>query len=577
MASSGNFCTLNPLDFRGTAVSTQIQGGNLLWNPSATQDECGGTMIIGKEGVKKVYIEVYNKNNSDTGWFGIYDVKDGNIRSSVVQSVASALRFKPRTGQKVTAGTSSNYIGNGSEVTITDTIFQMAVDMDAGKIWWGKANAWGSDGGGSPTDSNVAFTTIDSNGTYILFTHTGGASVAQPDWYFNFGQDSTFQGNKTAGGNADDNGFGDFFYSPPSGFLALCSGNINLSSDIDPAQTDTDFPSKQFNVLTYSGNGSTQNITGLGFQPDLCWIKDRTSTAAYGNCLIDSTRGRAKTLYSHDTRAQLTSGASEDLTSFDSDGFSLANSANAAVNTNGQNYVAWCWKANGGTTTTNTDGATSNTLQANTKAGFSISQFSNSSGATTIGHGLGVAPAFYVIKIADGGGSSWGVYHKSIGATKYVRFNSNAAAATASNYFNNTEPTSTVLSVGSTWTGTTIMCYAWADVAGFQKFGKYTANGNADGPFVYTGFRPRLLAIKGIDTTNSWMVFDTARETANPIDQNLHWDSSAGEATEDYRDLDILSNGFKIRSDNGALGHPSGDEYIYCAWGDVPFKYGNTF
>jgi hypothetical protein len=570
MASSGNFPVYNILDATRRANSTLSVGNTKYTSSNSSNFLQTATFLLPETG--KWYWEVRIDTFSNGGMFATALVWE-DIANATSTTSFSADGFNAW----LNASSNASYRINGSDdstnhgTTAAGDVLSVAYDADTRKVWFAKNNTY-NDSGDPAGGSNQAMT-LTANRRYFPASANGNSAATT----INFGQDSTFGGSETAGGNADGNGFGDFAYSPPTGFLALCSANLPTSDDIDPAQTDTDFPSKQFNVLTYSGNGSTQNITGLGFQPDLCWIKDRTSTAAYGNCLIDSTRGRAKVLYSHDTRAQLTSGTSEDLTSFDSDGFSLANSANAAVNTNGQNYVAWCWKANGGTTTTNTQGAASNTLQANTKAGFSISQFSNSSGATTIGHGLGVAPAFYVIKIADGGGGSWGVYHKSLGATKYVRFNSNAAAATASNYFNDTEPTSTVLSVGSTWTGTTIMCYAWADVEGFQKFGKYTANGNADGPFVYTGFRPRLLAIKGIDTTNSWMVFDTARETANPIDQNLHWDSSAGEATEDYRDLDILSNGFKIRSDNGALGHPSGDEYIYCAWGDVPFKYNNTF
>ena len=567
MASSGNFCTWNPLA-QGNKSDIAFSSGNCAVTSGSGQFKSLSNFVIPTNS-GKWYVEVcLTTNSGNTSYVGIVSEKSPDLSAT-----GDGFNFGRSSGDKTvyidtsdgkvyTEGTQNQDLAS---FTSTNDIIGMVLDMDNDTVQFY--------GNGSSIGSAQAFPDVGDN--YYIWCGGNNDKVC----HINAGQDSTFGGAISAGGNADGNGFGDFKYSVPTDAKAITTANLPISDDIDPAQTDTDFPSKQFNVLTYSGNGSTQNITGLGFQPDLCWIKDRTSTAAYGNCLIDSTRGRAKVLYSHDTRAQLTSGTSEDLTSFDSDGFSLANSANAAVNTNGQNYVAWCWKANGGTTTTNTQGAASNTLQANTKAGFSISQFSNSSGATTIGHGLGVAPAFYVIKIADGGGGSWGVYHKSLGATKYVRFNSNAAAATASNYFNDTEPTSTVLSVGSTWTGTTIMCYAWADVEGFQKFGKYIANSvdNDGAPFIYTGFRPRLLAIKGIDTTNSWMVFDTARETANPIDQNLHWDSSAGEATENYRDLDILSNGFKIRTSNGALNDPSGDEYIYCAWGDVPFKYNNTF
>jgi len=411
---------------------------------------------------------------------------------------------------------------------------------------------------------------------HIVCSFTGGANSAI-HMNINGGHDSTGAGDFSAGGNADENGFGDFQNSPPSGFLAPSSANLPISDDIDPAQTDDDFPSKQFGAITYTGNGgASQSITGLGFQPDLVWLKQRSASEAYSNNLIDSTRGRSKTLYSARTDAEATSASDKDFGSFDSDGFTVLDDYNTNMNQSSITNVAWCWRANGGTTASNTDGATSNTLQANTKAGFSISQFSNSSGATTIGHGLGVAPSMYVIKIASGGGGSWGVYHKSIGATKYVRFNSSNAAATASNYFNDTEPTSTVLSVGSTWTGTTIMCYAWADVEGYSKFGSYEGNGNDDGPFIYTGFRPRMVFCKNIGANEAWVVADTARSTFNEVDKILKWNNANTEATGSTYAIDIVSNGFKIRTSWEGW-NQSGYTIIYGAWGDVSYKYNNTF
>ena len=405
---------------------------------------------------------------------------------------------------------------------------------------------------------------------HIVCSFTGGAN-SSIHMNINGGHDSTGAGDFSAGGNADENGFGDFQNSPPSGFLAPSSANLPISDGIDPAQTDDNYPSKQFDVALYTGNASTNEISSLNFQPDLVWIKQRNGTA--GHKFYDSTRGATKMIAPHNTDAEIT--VSDGLTSFDSDGFTLG--SNSGSNGSSNTYTAWCWKCNGGTTTTNTEGATSNTLQANTEAGFSISQFSNGASATTIGHGLGVAPSMYVIKIASGGGGSWGVYHKSIGATKYVRWNSNAAAATNSSYFNDTEPTSTVLSVGSTWTGTTIMCYAWADVEGFQKFGSYEGNSNADGPFIYTGFRPRYWFFKEIDAADDWVAYDTARDTANTGSSKvLRYDSSAAEFDDASRAVDVLSNGLKIRTSNGTI-NTGGNTYIFGAWADVPFKYNNTF
>jgi hypothetical protein len=185
----------------------------------------------------------------------------------------------------------------------------------------------------------------------------------------------------------------------------------------------------------------------------------------------------------------------------------------------------------------------------------------------------------------------WTVFHHSVGdgggsnpASNNLRLDTNEALYTNQSYksFGGVMPTSTLVTVEGNTTNSssnTHVAYIWHSVEGFSKFGGFTANGsdNDGAPFIYTGFRPRLLVIKGISATNNWAVFDTARETANPIDQNLHWDTSDAEVTEDYRDLDILSNGFKLRSNNGLLNHPSGDKYVYMAWGDVPFKYNNTF
>ena len=551
MASNGNFSTWNPLLKPPSGLT--LAEGNL--KATLTSNNTGIMTNWQVPLTGKWYWEV-DMDNIPSGQ-GVYiGVMPANTNLTINQESNNlGLVYYSINGNSILKGTRSAY---GATYTTGD-IISIAVDRDANTLQFYKNNSG---------QGTISISTLNEE-FFCYMGCTGGTGPFRT--ILNFGQDSTFGGNETAGGNADENGFGDFKYSPPTGFLALCSANLPISADIDPAQTDVDYVGgKQFNTVLYTGNGSSNAITGLGFQPDLVWAKSRS--AAQSHRIADSTRGSA-VLFSDTTAAEDTTAG----ISFDSDGFSWTNSDGSNANDNTVTYVAWCWRANGGTTTTNTQGATSNTLQANTAAGFSISQFSNSSGATTIGHGLGVAPSMYVIKIASGGGSSWGVYHKSIGATKYVRFNSNAAAATASNYFNNTEPTSTVLSVGSTWTGTTIMCYAWADVEGFQKFSSYEGNGNADGPFIYTGFRPRMLFIKGADNASNWEVRDTARDTFNPLDTTVLWDDSGAEVSSvPVYGIDILANGFKLRT-TSANYNTSGNTYIYGAWGDVPFKYNNTF
>ena len=587
MASSGNFCTINPVGAQGggttspsalssgnTAVTMQtdtvfgnfgVTSGKWYWEWALTGSSNSGQAVgWANQQVNPLAELGYNSPSSATGAQIVY------MYLSPSSGAKDIISDAPKSAS---SGTDSDSTGS----VVQNDIISLAADFDNDKWYFainGSYTAMRS--GQNPSDGSNpmcsasgggGLVTIARTAGYIWFPAMGNWAAGTRNIKVNFGQDSTFSGSFSAGGNADENGFGDFKYSVPTGFLAMCSANLPISDDIDPAQTDDNFPQKNFNAVIYDSTGSGQSITGVGFQPDLVWIKCRS--VDQGNGLFDSTRGTGKVLQSNDTNAENTSSG---VTSFDSDGYSMG----TYYNQSGREYVSWCWRANGGTTTTNTDGATSNTLQANQAAGFSISQFSNSSGATTIGHGLGVAPAFYVIKIASGGGGSWGVYHKSLGATKYIRFNSNSGSATASNYFNDTEPTSTVLSVGSTWTGTTIMCYAWADVEGFQRFGSYAGNGNADGTFVYTGFGPRMLFLKRTDSSGSWHVLDTARNTKNAVDTYLLWDTGGTDDTASSNSIDFLSNGFKIRNNAAGL-NTSGGDYVYGAWGDVPFKYNNSF
>ena len=559
MASSGNFSLWSPLFKNTTSNYNNLSKANTRFDGNTNNSTIltDFAIPVGTKFYAEMLIEI------QTGIYAIWGIApptvttnsyartQSNIYGMELRTQSSSL-WTVNSVSNTTIGSDSSDVGQTAKRVIGVAVNRVDDEL---KLY---------------LDNTLKFTlSIPSTGEYHFFaSHTGATGYTQTHHNFNGGHDSTGAGDFSAGGNADANGFGDFQYSPPSGHLACCSANLPISDAVDPAQTDDDYiGGKQFNVLTYTGNGGTNNITSLGFQPDLVWIKQRNGTA--GHKFYDSTRGATKMIAPHNTDAEIT--VSTGLTSFDSDGFTLG--SNSGSNGSSNTYVAWCWRANGGTTATNNEGATSNTLQANTAAGFSISQFSNSSGATTIGHGLGVAPAFYVIKIASGGGGSWGVYHKSIGATKYIRFNSNAAAATASNYFNDTEPTNIVLSVGSTWTGTTIMCYAWADVEGFQKFGKYIGNGNADGTFTYLGFRPRLLVLKR-NATDNWFVFDSARDTFNVVGDYLLWDATQAESASSL--IDFTSNGFKLRSSSASL-NPSGGEILYMAWGDVPFKYNNTF
>jgi hypothetical protein len=324
-----------------------------------------------------------------------------------------------------------------------------------------------------------------------------------------------------------------------------------------------------FQAVTYTGNGSTNTITGLRFQPDFVWVKGRSG--ATDHALYDSVRGTTKDLVSNSTAAETTQ--STGLTAFNSDGFTLG--ALAKMNTNAATYVAWCWKA-GGSTSSNTSGTITSTVSVNTTAGFSIVTYTgNSTSGATIGHGLGVAPKMIIVKTRNAA-DNWAVYHSSTGATQYLQLNTTNASASSITLWNDTSPTPTVFSVGTNNdvndSARTYVAYCWAEIAGFSKFGSYTGNGSTDGPFVFTNLKPRFIMIKRTDTTSNWTILDTAREGYNVDNDPLYPNLSDAEGTTDL--ADILSNGFKLRSTDASVNANTGT-YIYAAFAESPFSTNN--
>ena len=341
------------------------------------------------------------------------------------------------------------------------------------------------------------------------------------------------------------------------------------------AYTTIDNGEEHFNTILYTGDGSADNdITGVGFAPDWVWAKNRG--AADAHWVLDSTRGATKGLYTNGNAAENTQ---NHLISFDSDGFSVGNQANG-LNTSSNNYVAWNWKANGGTTTTNDASATSvgtidSVYQANTTAGFSIVTYTGTGSAGTIAHGLGATPKTYWVKRRSSGTADWYIYHSSIGATKNLRLNKTDASNTDSNIFNDTEPTSSVFSLGSSFSNTSskdYVAYCFAEIKGYSKFGKFRGNANADGAFIYTGFKPAWLMIKNIGASGTgyhWYIWDNKRDTINVMDNTLHADESNAENTFD-QDIDFVSNGFKLRG-SGVGMNPNSHDAIYMAFAEHPF------
>ena len=336
-------------------------------------------------------------------------------------------------------------------------------------------------------------------------------------------------------------------------------------------------PNEHFNASLYTGNGGTQSITGVGFQPDFVWGKSRSN--ATSNFLYDAVRGVYKRLISDSTAAE-TDETGGGLSSFNSDGFTVQ--ANSTENGNARTFVAWNWKA-GGAAVTNTSGTISSQVSANPIAGFSVVTYTgNGTAGATIGHGLGVAPSMMIAKNRSSGGSAsyeWTVYHTSLGATKAVFLNDTGAAATDAGYWYNTAPTSTLITVPSNTrtnvNGSNFVIYCFAQVAGYSAFGSYTGNGSADGPFVFTNFRSRFIMFKNTTTgSTNWQINDSARDTFNVANKRLSPSTSDAEATN-FNFGDFLSNGFKIRQTDQTW-NKNGDTYIYAAFAENPFKFANA-
>jgi hypothetical protein len=335
-----------------------------------------------------------------------------------------------------------------------------------------------------------------------------------------------------------------FAYTAPSGFKALCTQNLT--------QPTIQKPSKYMDALAYTGTGASNSISSLGFSPDLVWIKNRGTTT--NHAIYDTTRGTQAQLSSNTTGDEVTS--STGLTSFDANGFTIGTST--LVNTSGTQYVAWSW-------------------DESVQAGMDIVSYTGNGANRTISHNLGVAPKMIIVKARTTAGADqgWPVWHTSIANTTYLALNTTSATATGTDYWNSTSPTSSVFSLGTNVAvnanNDTYISYLFSEIEGYSKFGSYTGNGSSDGPFVWCGFRPRWVLIK---TTNQvdvgWIQHDSARNTSNLSASRLRPNTSDAQTSDNG--IDILSNGFKMRSADGST-NASGSTFIFAAFAESPFKY----
>ena len=537
---TNNYCTLNPL-LEATIDRFTLSEGNLkITANGADWNACKGTMEIPSSG--KWYFETYCATNTNA-YSGIVEESE----DLTVTNPSGGVVYYYGDGRKRIDGTFSSY---GAAVSVGD-IIGVAVDMDASPrtITFYKNNA---------TQGTITIT--GSCATETVFPYVTSLTTN----YFNFGQDSSFAGTKTAQGNGGDGE--DFYYTPPTGYKALNTSNLP-----DPAIAD---PTKHFNTVLYSGNGSSQTISSLNFAPDFTWIKSRSNSSS--NALFDTVRGATKELISNDSAAEQT--FSDSLTAFTSDGFTLgADTSGAHVNVNSQTYASWNWLA-GGTAVSNTDGSITSSVSANTTAGFSVVTWTNHN--VTVGHGLSQAPELIIIKDRSAT-TSWLVYSEPVGNGHTLFLNGTNAQDNGTTYFNSTSPTSSVFSVGTGIGGSTdnYLAYCFHGVDGYSKIGSYTGNNNADGPFIYTGFRPAWVMVKSYSaggTHYDWPIYDSARSTYNAVGNVLEANQNQAEITGTGRGLpiDFLSNGFKHRSSYGE--NNSTPSYIYLAFAESPFKYSNA-
>ena len=580
MAGNANFMTWNAnKKYENTGITFK-QGNTYV------QTTTGYPVILSNMAPRtgKWYVEFYQNQSANYNTMGLEQVGSEKY-SSHIQSGDNHYLYYGHNGN--TRGNNSTSTSYGSSYS-TGTIIGCALDMDNGKIYWSKDGTF-QNSGNPATGTNAAHTGINTNfGYYMAFTdYNSGANGAVT---INSGQDSSFAGEKSTGSaNASDgNGFGDFYYTPPSGFLAVCSANLPTAEEIDPAETDDNYPAKNFNVLQYTGNGTGQSITGLGFKPDLLWCKMASSSQLH--FLFDSQRLNDRGTPTPNYLTSSANSAEQDdqtagntnpiIASFDNDGFTLGTSG-SGPNDNTRTYCAWAWKANGGTTTTDATGDISTVRQSNVAGGFAILTWTgNGSNNQRLPHGLGKKPAFVIAKRRDAA-QSWGVWTQYLGANaKELQIDSASAQQNSSNAWYQDGMTTSFVGIGSdrNVSTSTNVAYVWADVDGFQKFGTYRANHNADGSFVYTGFRPRMVFVKFLTSTAEFYVFDSARDIENRVEGGLEWTTAnLAEAHEVNTNLDFLANGFKIRGAGGGRINELTGDYMYGAWGDVPTKYGNAF
>ncbi len=609
---TNNFATLNPIASHINAVTTdQLEDGNLV---VLTKGVSGVTANIGissmyfpREG--KWYFEILLRAGSDPHiWSGIQN----ESHTRYITYYFDKIYYFDSSGN-LTFTTISNSTSVGD-------VHGFLVDFDTGSFTTynnGTAN------------NSVSFNHYNDEKFYIYIDD--GSSAHQTSQVLNAGQDHLFGGatlpsGASASGNSPDNGIGLFAYTVPTGAKALCTANL---PDFTPT-VDDDNPENYFKCVTWIGDTQASRTHTVGFPADLVWVKNRDYANPHN--LFDSVRGfgsasAGNNLQTDQTLPQNyygTYGYVSSVTSTEIT-FNSGTTDNAYVNRNGNKMVAWCFRAGGAPTEDNTVAASTGNamtstdannssvsldgvlqssytpsgsptiypkrMSIGTKQGFSIIKYSGTGSAASVPHGLSGLDFLIVKAVTTGssGDTNWRVYHKSLGATKNLKLNSVAAGETDTSRWNDTEPTSTVFSLGNhastNATGYTYIAYCFTSIEGYSKFGSYT--GVVSGkPFIHLGFKPALVMIKGVDDNGynsyqGWSMFDTTRNGHNPANTTLYANASyvegvAGNGSGTVGGIDILSNGFRLLDGSASYSGIANIKHIYMAWAEQPFKFANA-
>ena len=560
---TNNYCNLNPSNT--TDVTFSVNNFKGVFGNSNARTTMGS---IGLKSGKWYYEVYYNSATSDALCIGFANAEyspthyQGNVTDAFAKTdnvgyygagggfiyYAAGTRTSEFTSEDFTAG----------------DIIGVAADFDKNEIYFYK------NGSVVSSANPYSYTFVDKDYLPCISNLTSGGGQT---FTVNFGHDSSFDGVKTAQGNTDENGDGDFYYPVPSGFKTICSRNV--SPPTSPIITK---PQRHFDTLLYTGTGSSNIVEGLEFQPDLVWVKGRETTG-YEHMLIDSVRGGTKSLITNDTDSESTHGGRS--MTFYPNGVRW-NSDSGNCNANGEDYVAWCWKG-GGAAVSNSDGTITSSISVNQEAGFSIVSYTgNGTAGATVGHGLGKKPAWILLIRRDSNDNRY-IYHQFMNQGSnpeqhYSELNFHAGATDSNKIHNDTAPTTSVFSLSNdnASNGNTYpyIAYCWTEIPGYSKFGEYRANGvDDDGPYTHLGFRPAWVMIKSMSLSNSdWTIFDNKRNTVNPANIHLAANQSHADGSDTYEVVDFLADGFRVTGLSGSAinYNTSYPHLLYMAFAEQP-------